>query len=110
METAAASPVSVADGGFRVAVRLTPRGGSNKVQGVAFDAQGAALLRVSVTAPPEDGKANAALVKLLAKELRVAKSAIAIVSGHQSRNKLVELQLSAASDRERIEKWGASLK
>ncbi|MEQ9326575.1 MAG: DUF167 domain-containing protein [Rhodospirillales bacterium] len=109
MAASAASPVSVADGGIRVAVRLTPRGGSNKVQGVAFDAEGAALLRVSVTAPPEDGKANAALVKLLAKEWRVAKSSITILSGHQSRTKLLSVRIAGDGDRERIVNWGASL-
>ncbi len=90
-------------------MRLTPRGGSNKVQGVAFDADGAALVRVSVTAPPEDGKANAALVKLLAKELKVAKSAISILSGHQSRTKLLSVQITGNGDTERIVNWGASL-
>jgi hypothetical protein len=46
-------------------------------------------LRVSVTAPPEDGKANQALIALLADRLDVARSSLQIVRGHGSRDKLV---------------------
>lgn len=47
---------------------------------------------VSVQAPPVDGKANDALIKLLAKELGISKSRIHIKSGHTSRNKLIEIE------------------
>jgi hypothetical protein len=46
-------------------------------------------LRVSVTAPPADGKANQALIALLADRLDVARSSLQIVRGHGSRDKLV---------------------
>lgn len=46
---------------------------------------------VALTAPPVDGKANQALIKLLSKELGMPKSRIQIKSGHTSRHKLVEI-------------------
>ena len=52
---------------------------------------GAAVLKIAVTAPPEGGKANAALIKLLAKALGRPKSAIEIASGAQSRTKSLRL-------------------
>jgi uncharacterized protein (TIGR00251 family) len=50
------------------------------------------VLRVRVTAPPADGKANAALTKLLAEFLEVPRGEIKIVRGTTSRNKLVEVE------------------
>lgn len=47
--------------------------------------------RVAVREPARDGKANAALVELLARHFRIPKSAITIVRGHASRKKIVEL-------------------
>jgi uncharacterized protein (TIGR00251 family) len=48
-------------------------------------------LVVRVTAPPVDGKANAALCKLLARTLGVAPSGVTVVRGHAARDKLVEV-------------------
>ena len=61
----------VADG-VRVAVRLTPKASRNAIAGIAESGQGEAVLKVMVTAVPEAGKANEALIKLLAKEWGVA--------------------------------------
>ena len=49
-------------------------------------------LKVRVTAPPVKGKANEALVKLLAKALGVRKNQIEIVSGHKARQKMIEVE------------------
>ena len=57
----------VADG-VRVAVRLTPKASRNAIAGIADAGQGEAVLKVMVTSVPEAGKANEALIKLLAKE------------------------------------------
>lgn len=54
-------------------------------------ADGLKRLRASVTVVPEKGKANKALVKLLAKKLRLPKSAIRLIAGEQSRNKTVAI-------------------
>jgi uncharacterized protein (TIGR00251 family) len=81
----------LAGGALRFRVRLTPRGGRDRIDGFAPDAAGERVLRVRVAAPPVDGAANAALVRLLAKALGVPKSAVAIVGGKTSRDKTVEV-------------------
>jgi uncharacterized protein YggU (UPF0235/DUF167 family) len=72
------------DGAARFAVRLTPRGGGDRVEGVVDG-----VLRVRVAAPPVEGEANASLIRLLARELDVPRSAVAIVAGAGSRTKTV---------------------
>ncbi len=71
----------------RLAVRLTPRGGADRVDGVGEDG----VLRVRVTAPPVDGAANEALCRLLARELGVARGAVRFIAGAAGRRKLVEV-------------------
>jgi len=68
----------------RFAVRLTPRGGADRVEGVV-----AGVLRARVSAPAVDGAANDALVRLLARELDAPRSDVRIVTGATSRRKLV---------------------
>lgn len=70
----------------RIAVRLQPRAKREEVVGVRGDA-----VVIRVTAPPVDGKANAALCSFVAKRAGVAKSAVEIVSGHSARDKVVEV-------------------
>ena len=72
--------------GVTFAVRLTPRAGKNEVAGVQ-----AGALRVRLTAPPVEGAANAALIEFIADRLKVRKSAVSIVSGEKSRNKIVRV-------------------
>ena len=76
-----------ANGGVEIAVQLTPRGGSDRIEGSVETADGCAWLGERVSAAPESGKANRALVKLLAKTLGVAVGDITIVSGASSRRK-----------------------
>ena len=47
--------------------------------------------KIHVAAPPEDGRANAAVVRLIARSVSVSRDAVTLVSGHASRNKVVEL-------------------
>jgi len=72
--------------GMTIKVRLLPRSSREEVVGKEGE-----LYRIKVTAPPVDGKANAALVKLLAKKLRVPKKNIAILSGDTSRVKTIRI-------------------
>ncbi len=71
----------------RFAVRLTPRAASDHVDGVVDGA-----LRARVTAPAVEGHANHALIRLLADDLGIARSAIRIVAGAAARQKLVVVE------------------
>lgn len=71
----------------RLAVRLTPRGGADRIDGWGEDAQGRPLLKVRVSAPPVEGEANAALEKLLAKALGLPNSAVSVAAGQTARIK-----------------------
>jgi uncharacterized protein len=68
----------------RFGVRLTPRAGRDAVDGVVDG-----TLRVRVSAPPVDGAANAALIRLIATVLDVPKRSVRLVSGESSRMKVV---------------------
>jgi hypothetical protein len=82
----------------RISVRLTPRGGRDGIDGWDGD-----VLRVRVAAPPIDGRANEAMLRLLAKALGVPASNVTLASGAQSRIKLVDVDgLSAQELRERL--------
>ncbi len=76
----------------RLAVRLTPRGGVDRVDGVGEDG----ALRARVAAPPVDGAANEALCRLLARELGVPRSAVRVVAGESGRRKIVEVAVDPA--------------
>jgi uncharacterized protein len=104
-ETEAGSPFSAAQGGVRVAVRLTPRARRNRVEGLADEAGGGVALKVAVTAVPEGGKANAALIELLAKEWRVPKSSISVVRGVTDRHKTLLVAGASATLMRLLEDW-----
>ena len=72
-------------------VRLTPKGGRDAIDGIETGADGKAYLKIRVNAPPENGKANAALIALLAKVCGVAKSKISILTGETARLKQVAI-------------------
>jgi hypothetical protein len=77
--------------GLRLTVRLTPRGGRDTLGGGRLDQAGRAQLLARVAAPPVEGAANAALVRLVAKALSVPKSAVAITAGETARIKTLEI-------------------
>jgi hypothetical protein len=82
---------AAAGGGVRVAIRLTPRARADRLDGIARLADGVPVLKVSVTAPPVEGRANDALLQLLAKEWNVPRRDLAIVGGLKSRSKTVRI-------------------
>jgi uncharacterized protein (TIGR00251 family) len=84
-----ANPVIVRSSvrGVRIRLRVRPGGRGDRLRGAH-----AGALKVELGAAPERGRANAALIRLLAELLGVVRSEVAIVSGATSRDKLVEIQ------------------
>ncbi|HZV58425.1 MAG TPA: DUF167 family protein [Sphingobium sp.] len=74
-----------------LALRLTPRAARARIGGLFTDAQGSRWLQASVTAPPDKGRANAALIALLAKALRIAPSSILLETGDTNRLKRLRI-------------------
>ncbi len=98
----------MAERALRLRVRLTPRGGRDRIDGFASSAAGERVLRVRVAAPPVGGAANAALVRLLAKALGVPRSAVGIVSGEASRDKTLEVSGDPAELLKRLGEIGST--
>lgn len=84
--------------GVRLRIRLAPRASRNAVLG-----EHGGALKIALTAPPVEGKANKALVAFLSKQLGVPKGAIEIVSGELSRDKVVAVRGVAAADAAALE-------
>ncbi len=87
-------------------VRLTPKGGRDAVDGWAIGSDGAAYLKARVRAAPEGGKANAALIVLLADVLGVPKSAVRIARGETARLKRIDVAGDAKILAARLEALG----
>jgi uncharacterized protein (TIGR00251 family) len=69
-----------------IQVKVVPRSSKNRI---LFEKEG--VFRIKLTAPPIEGKANAALTQLLSKRLRVPKRSVEIVSGERARSKLIRI-------------------
>jgi uncharacterized protein len=72
-------------------LRLTPKGGRDSLEGFEALADGRLVLKARVRAAPEDGRANAALIALLATALHAPKSALTLVSGQTARLKKIHV-------------------
>jgi uncharacterized protein (TIGR00251 family) len=89
-EIAQAALVARGDG-VTLRVRLRPGASRDAVLGRGVLAEGEAAVLIAVSAPPEDGKANAALIRLLAKSWRRPKTSITIAGGATARTKLLHV-------------------
>lgn len=87
-------------GGVVIQVRLTPKGGADRIEGIRHAADGTVALAARVRAAPEKGAANAALEALLAGRLGVAKREVSLASGQKSRLKTLNVARSAAELRD----------
>jgi uncharacterized protein (TIGR00251 family) len=103
------SPFRDGKGCLLVDLRLQPGASRAKVDGLALLDDGATVLKVRVTEPPEDGKANAALIKLLAKAWKQPKSALSLVAGHTDRRKTLAVAGDPAALRHDLDRWLAGL-
>ena len=81
------SPLRQGRGGLLLAVRVTPKSSRDDVTGLHTGADGAVSLAVKVTAPPDKGKANKAVIETIARAAGLPKSALSLVSGETDRNK-----------------------
>ena len=86
----------MAETSTRVRLRVSP--GARRCELVGRHGDG---WKVRVTAPPEDGRANDALLELLAKRLDLPRRSLSIVSGHTSREKVVRLEGIGRAESER---------
>jgi uncharacterized protein YggU (UPF0235/DUF167 family) len=84
-------PWSAMPGGVALAVRLTPKGGRDVIDGIELLADGRAVLNARVAAPPSDGEANNALCRLIAKLAGVPPRDVALVAGASARVKQLVL-------------------
>jgi hypothetical protein len=91
-------PIHDTAAGATFAVRVHPRARKDAITGVLGDA-----LKLSLTAPPVEGRANDATIDFLAEILRLPRSSVTIAAGLTSRNKVVRVAgLSASALAERL--------
>jgi uncharacterized protein (TIGR00251 family) len=86
-------PVKDTPSGAAFSVRLHPRARKNAITGTLGDA-----LKISLTAPPIEGRANEACIEFLADLLELPRSSITIAAGQTSRNKLIRIAGVSAAD------------
>src|SRR5918999_1232874 len=95
--------------GVRVTIRLQPGATRSAIGGVVRLADGSTALKVRVTEPAERGKADAALIALLAKSWKRPKRDLALVAGHASRHKTLLLSGEAANLMQELRSWAVAL-
>ena len=77
---------------LRLSVRLTTNGGRDAIDGVETGSEGECYLKARVSVAPEKGKANKALIALIAKSIGIPKSALSLVSGDTARKKILRIE------------------
>jgi hypothetical protein len=93
--------------GVALAVRLTPKGGRDGIDGIELLADGRAVLKVRVRAPPSEGEANTALCRLVAKAVGVPARDVEIVAGASARIKRLAISGDARTLIAALEKIAA---
>ncbi len=105
---AEACPWSPAPGGLRLTVRLTPKSSRDALESPEILSDGRAVLKARVRAVPEDGKANEALLRLVAKSLGVPARDVSLEAGAASRLKVLHIGGDAAALANALERTTAS--
>ncbi|WP_340151011.1 DUF167 family protein [uncultured Sneathiella sp.] len=98
-------PLRRGDEGVLLDVRLTPNAAYNRIEGIIVDGEGRPRLKVKVTAIPENGKANSALVKLMSKSTKRGKGVFEIISGKLDRNKTLLIKGDPVAVEAEMKKW-----
>ena len=86
------SPWSVSGDAVLLSLRLTPRSSKDALEGVETLADGRSVLKARVRAVPEDGKANLALLRLLADQLDLPIRALSLATGATGRTKVIRIE------------------
>jgi uncharacterized protein (TIGR00251 family) len=89
-------PWKIMPDGLVLAVRATPKSGRDAIEGITQFSDGRPALKARISAAPEDGKANAALSRMIARAAGVAPSAVQLVHGAGGRQKTFRLTGDAA--------------
>jgi uncharacterized protein (TIGR00251 family) len=76
---------------LKISIKVITHAKKSEVVADEIDLFGARILRVKISQPPEDGKANKALIELLADYFKVKKNSLKIISGEKSTHKIVEI-------------------
>jgi uncharacterized protein len=90
--------------GLLITVRVSPKASRDAIVGVMETPDGHAL-KIAVTAPPDKGKANAAVAALLAKSCGVAKSSVTVVAGETDRRKVLRVSGDPAALSAIAQQW-----
>jgi len=93
---------TITDHGIEVTVRLTPKSSRDDVEGAETGADGRCYLKARVRAVPEKGKANKALIAMIAKKSGIPKSRISVTSGQTGRLKTLLLECDADQRRQAV--------
>lgn len=101
-------PWAAVSGGVALAVRLTPKGGRDAIDGVEQLADGRAVLKARVRAAPSEGEANEALVRLIAKTLGVPPRDVTLAAGATSRVKRLTITGDPPTLIDKLEKIAAA--
>ena len=96
--------------GISVALRVTPRGGRDDIDGLETLANGRTVVKVRVRAIADGGEANRAVTELMAKALGVPKASVRILSGTTSRHKQIAVDGDPAKLGESLRKLTAAKK
>lgn len=91
--------------GVTLRLRTQPGAGRNAVAGLQARADGGQALKVQVTSPAEGGKANEALIKLLAKSWHLPKSRLSLIAGQSARDKLLLIEGESDTLRRHLALW-----
>lgn len=89
-------------------MRLTPKAGRDGIEGLKPTADGGVELTAKVTAVPENGKANDALLRLLAKTLKLPVSSFRLVAGATDRHKQILIDGDSATIATLLAPWCAT--
>ena len=82
---------------MRIIIKVIPNAKKNEVTEDTVDLFGQRILKIKVNQPPEDGKANKAVIEILAQYFAVKKSFVEIINGINSRNKVVKITNAISS-------------